>query len=188
MADYNTVIPLTLKYEGGWSNHPNDTGGATMYGVSLAFAQSTNDPMFDLDHDGVITANDIKMLTKDIAIAGFKKYFWDKPYALDACPSDKKAFVVFDAAVNNGSGNATKFIQRACRALGTELTIDGAYGTKTQAAFMEAPVDDFCKKFMEYREAFFRQIAENRPSQRVFLKGWLNRVKNVLTDMETLQC
>ena len=189
MADYNIIIPLTLASEGyGVSNHPADAGGTTSYGVSLSFAKSTNDPMFDKNDDGVINKNDILKLTKDDAIIAFKKYFWDTPYKLDDLASDKKAYVVFDAAVNNGPKNATKFIQRACKSLGFALNIDGAYGPITKAALEDAPVDEFCDAFLDFREQFFHDIVSNNPSQKVFLKGWLNRIKNIRRDLDNLTC
>jgi len=36
MANIKKVIPHILKWEGGWSNDPNDKGGPTMKGVTLA--------------------------------------------------------------------------------------------------------------------------------------------------------
>lgn len=188
MADYEKIIPLTLVHEGGWSDDPEDTGGATKYGVSLTFAKSTRDKMFDKDGDGRITRNDIKLLTKADAAAAFRKYFWNKPYGLDSLDSDKKAYVVFDAAMNNGPANATRFIQRACRTLGYNLEVDGVYGPMTKKALEDAPVDEFCEAFLDYRERFFHAIVKNRPSQKVFLKGWLNRINAIRKDLQNLMC
>ena len=35
MADYKVHIPFLEKWEGGWSNDPDDSGGATMMGITI---------------------------------------------------------------------------------------------------------------------------------------------------------
>lgn len=75
MADYRKSIPVILKNEGGLTDDPYDAGGITNYGVCLRFAQDTGDlELFDVDHDGKITREDIKKLTIDDATEAFKKY------------------------------------------------------------------------------------------------------------------
>jgi lysozyme family protein len=34
--NFARALPLVLKHEGGWADHPRDPGGATMKGVTLA--------------------------------------------------------------------------------------------------------------------------------------------------------
>lgn len=40
------IIPTMQKFEGGWSDHPNDSGGATMRGVILTTFVSSFDSLF----------------------------------------------------------------------------------------------------------------------------------------------
>ena len=188
MANYSKVIPLTLMYEGGnkYTNIPQDSGGPTKYGVCLKFAADTNDELFDINGDGRITKEDIKLITEDIAVEGFKKYFWDRPYKLDNMESDKKAFVIFDAAVNHGAGNATRFIQRACNRIGMKCGVDGKFGPQTNRCMNDAAETAFIEAFLYERESFYKSIVERRPSQSIFLRGWLNRIKNIRRDLKTL--
>lgn len=70
MANFENAMQFTAKYEGmdQYTDDPLDRGGATKYGISINFAEGTNDlELFDIDGDGEITKNDIKLLTKDIA-------------------------------------------------------------------------------------------------------------------------
>ena len=75
---------------------------------------------------------------------------------------------------------AAKFVQKACRDFGEAVEVDGIIGPKTKAAVLTA-----CAKYgpyvfltylVEIRRDFYYAIVEKDPSQKVFLKGWLNRV------------
>jgi hypothetical protein len=35
------------------------------------------------------------------------------------------------------------------------------------------------KKFMDERDAFYHRLVERRPASKVFLKGWLNRTRDL---------
>ena len=95
------------------------------------------------------------------------------------------AIAHFDLSVNAGSRQATLITQRV---VGSPA--DGLIGPNTRQA-----VRDACKKFGELptvnemlkaRETFYRNLAENKPSSEVFLKGWLNRtndLKKYLTNL-----
>ena len=93
----------------------------------------------------------------------------------------------FDAAVNHGLGGAAKLLQRTLsKSRGVPLSIDGAIGPKTKrvlyAAIMDMEVNAeyrraFCTTYLDYREQLFRTIVANNPSQKVFLRGWLNRLE-----------
>lgn len=64
---------------------------------------------------------------------------------------DKLSIVVFDAAVNHGPGRAKKWLM---------ITTDP-------------------QKYLDIRQEFFKKIVANKPSQSIFLKGWLNRVEGL---------
>ena len=93
----------------------------------------------------------------------------------------------FDAAVNHGLGGAAKLLQRTLsKSRGVPLAIDGAIGPKTKRVLYAAMMDmeanaqyrrAFCSTYLSYREQLFRAIVSNNPSQKVFLRGWLNRLE-----------
>lgn len=180
MANYEKAFPVILKFEGGLCDDPEDSGGITKYGVCLEFAKDTHDlKLFDKDGDGDIDRQDIKKLSVDDASRAFKKYFWDK-YQLDDLDSNKMALVVFDSAVNHGRGNATAFIQKTLNKFGYHLMVDGLWGPKTRNALQTVDdPDEFCAQMISLRRKFYNTIVENRPKQKVFLKGWLNRLKSL---------
>jgi len=54
---FNFSISAILKHEGGYSNHPSDSGGPTNYGISFRLLK---DMAIDINHDDKIDFDDIK--------------------------------------------------------------------------------------------------------------------------------
>lgn len=184
MADYRKCIPVILKHEGGYCEDEHDAGGATNWGVSLAFAKDTGDlELFDKDDDGDIDRLDIRKLTIEDATRAFKKYFWDK-LKLDDEPSNRVALTIFDAAVNHGIWNCSNMVQKTLVDIGFNIAIDGKIGPKTLKALHAADEQIFCNEFHNIRERFYYKIVERKPTQKVFLKGWLNRIKSMKKILE----
>lgn len=89
----------------------------------------------------------------------------------------------FDACVNTGVAQAAKFLQRT---VGT--CDDGVVGPLTLAALTcalerESP-GALAARVARQRIPFYRELAKRAPEQRVFLSGWLNRVKLLLSILE----
>ncbi|MFV0470220.1 MAG: glycosyl hydrolase 108 family protein, partial [Dysgonomonas sp.] len=62
MAKIELLVPFILKWEGGFVNDPDDSGGATNMGVTIATWKQVG---YDKDGDGFIGIKDLKLLTKD---------------------------------------------------------------------------------------------------------------------------
>lgn len=180
---FDRAHAFTAKWEGGFSDHPADTGGATMYGVSLAFARDlagTAEGEALLRRLGVhlpVTATAIRRLTARQAAALFRYAFWDR-LNLDGLPL-RPACVLYDAAVNCGPAQSVMLAQRGYNRCvgpyGVKLVVDGVLGPHSRAA-LAADTDTIIKAILKERRSFYRQLAASRPSQTVFLEGWLNRV------------
>lgn len=171
-----------VRREGGWVDHKNDRGGATNYGVSLRYAKGIG---LDLDGDGDTDADDIRLVTPETAVELYLDDFFRAP-KIDRFPEAIQP-VLFDMAVNAGGGGAIKILQTLLGAIHDTVSDlvpdpgrpDGAAGRKTFAAFKAAwdlmgsktVVNAYCDE----RKAFYRDLVRRRPSQKVFLKGWLRR-------------
>ena len=86
----------------------------------------------------------------------------------------KLDLVQFDTAVNMGVGRAVRFLQQS-----VGCGVDGDFGPETERAVATCDLGDTVVHYCNAREAFYRRIVENKPSQAVFLKGWLNRLNSL---------
>lgn len=160
---FDEAMDFVFRWEGGLCEDKNDAGGITNYGICLRFLKSV---------DPKATREDIKNMTKDKAKDLFYQNFW-LPCRCDEL-SDKVAFVLFDTAINVGVSQASKFLQRV-----VGVKDDGKVGPDTVNAVKEYIENHdeatLVSEFLKKRSQFYKNIVANRPSQKVFLKGWLNR-------------
>ncbi len=59
MAKIEILSPFILSFEGGYVNHPNDKGGPTNKGVTIATWRRVG---YDKDGDGDIDVDDLRLL------------------------------------------------------------------------------------------------------------------------------
>ena len=155
--DFSRAFDLLITHEGGFSNHPDDPGGATMYGVTEAVARA----------EGYTGA--MRDLTLDFAKQVYRKRYWDA-CRCDQMP-DQLRYPLFDAAVNSGPGQAIKWLQAA-----VGVKADGAIGPVTQQAVNMAAPQPTRQKMIGNRLRFMTQLS-NWPS---FSKGWARRISAIL--------
>ena len=187
MADnFSIAHAFTAKHEGGLSDDAADSGGLTKFGVDLAMMQdiaSTQAGRDTLDRMGIIlpvTRNTIKNLTETQAVSIYRWQAWES-LKLDIIPL-RPAVLIYDAAVNSGPKQSVRFAQRgynSCVLYGQPLDTDGIMGPATRKAMQQADTDKILMAMLDQREQFYRDIVAAKPSQEVFLKGWLNRVTDL---------
>lgn len=182
MQTVDQMVSAIVRREGGYVNDRNDKGGPTNHGVSL-YRYAKGKPELDLDGDGDIDADDIKLVTPELAMKLYKEDFFFQP-GYDKLPADLQS-PVFDMAVNAGAKRSTILLQRAVVALGQPLrSIDGALGPKTLAAIAAVVAEKGAKtlnnQFVAERIAFYEGLVARNSSQGRFLKGWKNRANEFL--------
>lgn len=102
MSRFEQALAFALKWEGWFSNHPNDPGGATNFGVTQKV------------YDAYRTKNSIpvqtvKLISKEEVNSIYQKEYWN-PTAANI--SDVKlAISVFDFAVNGGCSRSLKYLK-----------------------------------------------------------------------------
>lgn len=171
MSTFVRSLTVVFGAEGGYSDHPADRGGKTNMGITegtLARAYA----------NGIVGHKDVKKLTRDEAAKVYDALYWG-PSGAGQMPWPL-CLLHFDAAVNHGLGGAGKQLQRTInRIKGPVLAVDGAVGPATFAALKDIEIKFFCLELLKTRKEYFETIVRNNPSQKVFLKGWLNRIEKL---------
>lgn len=165
MAVFTGAFHNLLKDEGGFSNHPQDGGGATQWGVT---------------HDELsrwrgypVSEEDVKGLTLPEAEEIYKAWYWDT-LNLDLVKSQLVGELLFNFGVNMGVVTIAKMAQDI---LG--VVKDGKVGPKTLSA-INSSTEDFPKNLFKAVQIRYVRIVKNNPSQLVFLEGWINRTHRFL--------
>ena len=156
-ANYDKCLETILHHEGGYVNHPEDTGGETNMGVTKRVYE---------DFGGT---KDMKDLGFDDVAPIYKQNYWDRvkgdnlPIGLDLC--------VFDFGVNAGTGRSAKYLQSL---IGT--TVDGGIGPNTlqavDAYVEEVGIEEAIRSFQQKRQDFY----ESLDTFKTFGRGWTRRV------------
>lgn len=165
MADINSLAQKILKWEGGFVNNVNDKGGATNMGVTIATWKAVG---YDKDEDGDIDENDIKLLDEIDFKVVLKKY-WDR-WQADKINNQSIANILVDWVWASGKWG----IVIPQRLLG--VTADGIVGTRTITAVNAQNQKIFFENIFRARTEFIHNIIVNNPSQKVFERGWMNRL------------
>lgn len=155
--NFTTAFEKLLGHEGGYSDHKDDPGGKTRYGITEAVAR-------EVGYRG-----DMRELPLDLAQRIYKDRYWDAVQA-EHLPADIR-YAVFDAAVNSGIAQAAKWLQRACG-----VKDDGVIGPQTIRAANALHPEGLKRKMLAQRLRFMATLA-NWPA---FGRGWANRIADLL--------
>jgi lysozyme family protein len=161
--NYTRCLHHTLKYEGGYVNHPKDPGGATNRGVTQAVYDQWR-KAHGHPHQSV------KAITEEEVQGIYRKQYWDKVRGDDLPVGVDMA--VFDFAVNSGVSRAIKYLQGV-----VGVAQDGAMGPGTLAAVeaKEAAGFDVAGAVTNKRLAFMKGL-NTWPT---FGKGWSARIADI---------
>lgn len=169
VSDLDKALDYLLEEEGGWSNHKDDRGGATMYGVTQA------------TYDGYRRAKKLpKQSVRQIEHSEARELYDTMYWRAASChllpwPIN---YLMFDAAVNSGPSRATKWTQA-----GLGVPADGKVGAKTIAAARSTVAEadgSRLYKIVDERVQFLSALVKSKPTQLAFLLGWWRRTLRVL--------
>lgn len=148
---------------------PNDSGGPTKYGITLATLQRWH-ALHELPAANV---DDVKNLSETTAKEIYEAFYWNE-MGLDGVPV-AAATAIFDFGVNAGTRTSVRLAQFALN-----IPVNGVMGQRTKAALAAATPLQFVSWFIAQVQDHYVGIVAARPEKIVFLKGWLTRSRRML--------
>ena len=188
MANIEHFIPFLIKWEAGiskksnetneslfqrarktgWADDPDDLGGQTMVGVTMAtyeeycrrkgYPKPTTGRLMDLSY------NDWKSILKML--------YWDR-WNADEIRSQSIAEIVCDFVWASGV-HGIKVPQDL-----VGLIPDGIVGPKTLAAVNSRNPRELFDQIKIARFDFIEDICRKRPANNKFKRGWMNRINDI---------
>lgn len=163
---FNQALAFVLRSEGGNDDDPADHGGRTSRGITqreyTAWLTENNRPNGDV----------WKASAGEVSAIYYEEY-WQPlcntlPVGID--------YLYFDMAVNAGPVRATILLQRS---LG--VTADGRIGPVTRQTITRANSQSLIAMYTAVKQDFYRSLHQPR-----FLKGWLNRCREVMVNANSM--
>ncbi len=198
MARFEEAFNITLKHEGGHSDHAKDKGGETYKGIARNFwpdwagwrivdeIKTTFSPgSWKANFEGSIHLNEL--------VESFYRYhFWDKSNCVHM--PQPIANELFDTSVNMGIGYGGKCLQQALNKLNRnqqdypDLIVDGGIGNKSIDALKAyyatsryssrngEKLTMWLLKWMNfYQLKKYDDITNRDLEQEIFIPGWTER-------------
>jgi uncharacterized protein (TIGR02594 family) len=170
--NFERIQAIIDRLEGGFTQSPDEPGGASNMGISLDTLSRWR--------DRPVTIAEVRALSMDEAHQIYRALFWDK-IGGDRLPA-ALALMTYNLAVLSGPARGVMFLQRALNAHGATLEEDGVAGPETFAAAAAANYADIwppgssrvVEEFAKLEEAFHRASPKAQ-----YLSGWLNRLAQV---------
>jgi lysozyme family protein len=151
--NFDDAFNELLRHEGDYSNHRDDKGGSTRYGVTEAVAR-------EVGYRG-----DMRELPLSLAKRIYLERYW-LPVRADELP-DAVRYAVFDGAVNSGVRQSVRWLQRA-----VDATDDGVLGPATLRAVQRQEPEVLLRRLLAQRRNFMAAL----PTWPSFGRGWARRV------------
>lgn len=187
MARIESIVPFILKWETGttgigltneqlfekaklkgFANDPDDLGGATMCGVTLAtFTEYCRRKGYPRP-----TIVRLKAITYKEWLEILKTMFWDK-WKADQINNESIALILVDWVFGSGKYGIT--IPQ--KAIG--VTADGIVGPKTVATVNAKDPKQLFDLIRKERLAYIERICRSRPTNLKYKRGWLSRLNDI---------
>lgn len=185
MPDVHQIAEEIVAREGGFVNDPDDPGGATNHGVTLATLRRLG---IDVNRDTRIDLADVQALTPGQAVEIYLEHYFKAP-GIAGLPEVIQASV-FDMYVNAGA-NAVKILQHLLTEMGFPCEADGEIGPRTireaQAGYDAAP-EHLADAYGIARRNYYYDLADKRPASRKFAcardggkGGWIRRAEEFMS-------
>ena len=160
-SSYELSLARLLAHEGGYTDHPDDPGGPTNYGITIADYRRDVKPG--------ATAADVRAMTVGEAKAIYRRRYWDAQRC-DDLPAGID-YAVFDYGVNSGIGRSGKALRRALGLAADTNAVTAEVIAAARGADIRAVVAAICDERLRFLKSL--------NTWDVFGKGWARRVADV---------
>ena len=176
MSTFDKAWKKTGLAEGGYVDDPDDSGGATNWGITERVARKWG------------YTGHMRNLPKSSATQIAKSEYWDV-MSLDGISALSKgiALEMFDTGFNAGTGRASKFLQRSLNVFNrkgkdyNDIVVDGAVGPKSVAtlkSFLDKRGKEgevvMLRALNALQGEFYVELAERREKDESFIFGWFS--------------
>ncbi len=172
----NDIID-NIEVSEGWpkyTNHPDDKGGPTKGGITLATLEDWRGKPCDKE--------DLKQLDRHEARQIYQRKYIDEP-GFRFITYHLLRYQVVDCGVLHGPGRAARWLQMALNAeskaayLGDKLVADGQFGPKSQELMtrLKHRSEHINLRLATLRIRFMGRIVRDNHSQARWINGWLTR-------------
>lgn len=172
------LIDMVLKHEGGYAFVDGDSGMETYRGISRKYHPSWNgwsivDSKKPLKHNQIIKDESLENNVRQF----YYKYYYT-PMKINRLNNLLISGHVFCHGVNAGKATSIKLLQKAInKACSVNIAVDGIIGKETLSYANGDKQSEIANELINQRNQYYQNLANNKPSQKKFLNGWLNRVK-----------
>lgn len=170
---FSKCLGITLRHEGGLSDHKKDPGGLTQFGITIGrfraykgWQEPKTEDELQRQRRALVNISGPEL--EDI----YRKGYWNLVKADDLPPG--LDLTMFDFAVNSGPARAIKTLQKI-----VGVTPDGQMGVFTISAvrkYSKYNTEPLLRQMYEARMGFLRNLS-TWPD---FGKGWKRRVDDIL--------
>ena len=160
-GNFNACLSHTLRWEGGYSDHPDDPGGKTYRGVT----QATYDAWRRTQGH---SPRPVAQMSDEEMRSIYRSQYWDTVRGDDLPRGVDLA--MFDYAVNSGPARAARDLQATL-----SVTRDGVVGNLTLSAMKGKAASTLAASLCDRRQKFVRGLS----GYQTFGRGWERRILDI---------
>lgn len=175
---FSKISSVILQHEGGYVNDPNDRGGETNMGITIATWRAYAPSDLGIE----ATTNTLRNMTKEQAEIIYYNHYW-KPKGFCKLETIKIALMLYDWTITSG-----RAVTQVRKMLHNEYNINLVVSNTMDDDMIHCinAIEDqeqLLSRIAEVRKEYYRSltITNGEPNTQVrFLTGWINRVNDCL--------